>query len=176
MNVQDKARAFAKGAHAGQKYGRGLYYSRHLSDVERALSRFAQDCEPRTFETLTAAAWLHDTMEDTRVDYTLLYTEFGERIANIVDAVTDRAGRNRAERHEATYPMVRHVGGDEAVLVKLADRIANVEYSIASADDGKLKMYRKEYADFQRLIGRNDNIAVERKLWEHLDTLFKENP
>lgn len=178
MNVNSEelgrdAAMFAAGAHAGQKYGEDQSYYFHLKATVDVLTRFLA-AEHLMSGPLTAAAWLHDTMEDTAVKYDDLFHFFGERVANIVDAVTDRAGENRRARHLATYPMVRYIGGDDAVLVKLADRIANVEYSLATKDSGKVRMYRKEYDDFQALIGRaNATHHIEVQMWAHLDTLME---
>ncbi len=178
MNVNSEkpgrdAAMFAAGAHAGQKYGKDLPYYFHLESTVDVLTRFLA-AERLMSGPLTAAAWLHDTMEDTAVKYDDLFRFFGERVANIVDAVTDRRGENRAARHRATYPMVRYIGMDDAVLVKLADRIANMEYSLASQDRGKVRMYRREWVDFQNLIGRmNATHRVEIQMWAHLDTLME---
>jgi (p)ppGpp synthase/HD superfamily hydrolase len=178
MNVNSSeigrdAAMFAAGAHAGQKYGEDLPYYFHLKSTVDVLTRFLA-AERMVSDILVAAAWLHDTMEDTKVRYDDIFRFFGERIANIIDAVTDRAGENRRARHAATYPVMRFTGGDDAVLVKLADRIANVEYSLAVKDGGKVKMYRKEWDDFQLLIGRsNATHVVEVKMWAHLASLME---
>ncbi len=176
MNSKETERdaaMFAAGAHAGQKYGSSLPYHHHLQMTVNVLTRFLA-AERLESVTLVTAAWLHDTMEDTDVRYDDIFRYFGERIANIVDAVTDRPGENRRARHAATYPVMRFTGGDEAVMVKLADRIANVEYSITNLEAGKVRMYRKEWDDFQLLVGRsNATHPVEVKMWAHLDTLME---
>jgi hypothetical protein len=55
------------------------------------------------------------------------------------------------------------------VALKLADRIANVEFSIECEDGGKVKMYRKEYPDFVTYLhkaGEHD------AMWDHLGGLL----
>lgn len=170
MSLEQQARAFATGAHAGQTYGLdGRPYTEHLGGVVSVLyrwERFRRDAH------LLAAGWLHDTIEDTKVDYAAIFGLFGGDVANMVDAVTDRPGKNRREKHEATYPMVRYIGGDRAAWLKLADRIANVEYSRSTKDKGKLKMYRGEQAEFKRLLGTTQ-VEEEVEMWKWLDTLLE---
>ena len=66
-------------------------------------------------------------------------------------------------RAALTYPKIR--ASADAVRLKLADRIANVE------NGGKLvDMYRREYEDFRRALytpGQAD------PMWAHLDELLK---
>jgi (p)ppGpp synthase/HD superfamily hydrolase len=53
----------------------------------------------------------------------------------------------------------------DAVIIKLADRIANIEHG------GKIEMYAKEYEDFRRNLYQSDRVAAP--LWEHLEKLLK---
>ena len=182
MNVHSEemvrdAAMFAAGAHAGQKYGKDEKpYHYHLQATVNVLHRFLpKDTFFVFFADIYASAWLHDTLEDTKVTHEDLRNYFGANVADIVDAVMDARRPNRRERHLATYPFIREHGGDSAVLVKLADRIANVEYSIGTADAGKIQMYRKEWQDFQTLIGRTAGTSkTEKKMWAHLDGLMEE--
>ena len=58
----------------------------------------------------------------------------------------------------------------DAILVKLADRIANTEASRAGAKRPLLGMYRKEHASFKaRLAGHGGEIADA--MWAHLESI-----
>ena len=143
--IVDKARIFAAQAHGEQLYGR-LPYIVHLEAVHATLLRFGFEDD----EELRAAAYLHDVVEDTPVDAGLIEEHFGGAIAKLVLAVTNEPGRNRLERHRMTYPKVR-AAGKRAVILKLADRIANVEACIR--DNVRLfAMYRHEYAGFEKAL------------------------
>lgn len=154
------AEEFAVERHEGQRYGtRGLLpYTHHLLHAGDVAFRF-RVTEPAK----RAAIWLHDVVEDTDTEIEEIESRFGARVARLVDAVTDRPGKNRAARHEATYPRIRATPG--ATVIKLCDRIANVEHSIyhGSRQTG---MYVKEHAGFIEALYRK---GFHEPMWEHLD-------
>lgn len=144
-----RAQRYATVVHGGQIYNDEVPYVDHLADVFAVIQRFGLDED----EQIATAAWLHDAIEDTRTSYNDIKARFGVDVAELVYAVTDERGRNRKERHDKTYPKIKAFG-NKAVQLKLADRIANVEYG--SATGGKQAMYRAEQADFEAGI----------RLWE----------
>jgi hypothetical protein len=93
-------------------------------------------------EACLVAAWGHDLIEDCRVSYNDVKTHLGQEAADIVYAVTNEKGKNRAERaNEKYYQGIRETPG--AVFVKLCDRIANVQYS-KMTKSRMFEMYSKE--------------------------------
>lgn len=156
------ARFYATTKHATQSYS-GLPYTHHLAAVEAVLRRFGRDDS----DTMLVAAWLHDTVEDCKdVKVKDIEEMFGADVAILVSAVTNEPGENRKIRGMLTYPKIRNAGRD-AITLKLADRIANVEAG------GKLvDMYRKEYEDFRRALHSDDD-GQNRLMWAHLDGLLK---
>ncbi len=160
----EKARLFAIKAHANQKYG-DLPYEYHLSKVAEKL---AENAEGDTLgEAVLVAGWLHDVIEDTPITFDNLFREFGRHVARIVFACSDEPGKNRRERHERTYPKLK-AAGREAIAVKLADRIANVEHSLKH-NHSMFKMYKKEYPEFKDAL----HLAGElKKMWAELDVLM----
>lgn len=155
------AQALAANAHAEQKYGEGPY-TQHLEHVVSVLLRFGvRD------EAMLVAGWLHDTVEDTDVTLEQIELMFGKTVADLVYRVTNEDGKNRKERHEKTYPKIQ--ASEDAITLKLADRIANVEASIEMNDEGKLKMYSKEYAGFRSKLY---NRGSHSNMWRHLDFLI----
>src|SRR5688500_8359297 len=114
--------------HASQRYGE-FPYVRHLAHVALVLAQFGF-----TDDDWLAAAWLHDSVEDNRATYAEIKRQFSDRVLSLVAAVTDGQGANRKERHEQSF--ARMADYPDAIILKLADRIANVESSLAS--DGKL--------------------------------------
>lgn len=160
--LTERAREYAVMAHRGQEYGTKPYHA-HLDAVVRVLRRFGH-CDQET----VAAGYLHDVLEDTDVTPDALAREFGDSVAAVVDACTDGDGANRKERKERPYRLIPGVPG--ALLVKLADRIANVEESAAS-NPGLLQMYRKEHREFERRL-RGPTAAEP--MWRRLESLLKE--
>lgn len=154
-----KAKRFAEIAHAGKTYGSDLPYTVHLENVVNVLIRFGY-----TDPILLSAAWLHDTMEDTGKSYNDIKNSFGVDVAEIVYYVTDEKGRSRKERAERTYTELAKSKNINAKIIKLADRIANVEHK------GLVDMYKKEYGKFRDYLFVPNEIDV---LWNHLDLLLK---
>lgn len=168
-----RARMFAELAHAGQTYNDEVPYIYHPEQVVKILERFNF-----TDPVMIAAGYLHDVIEDTNRSYNDIKKRFGEDTAELVYAVTSELGRNRAERNKKTYPKI--YGNYRATALKLADRIANVEYGLAN--DGKNDMYAKEYPDFYNNLYCIDKdgvpnwpdeteIRVER-MWQYLTKLL----
>lgn len=143
----NKARMFAGVAHAGQTYADEMPYTEHLEHVVEKLRKFGFDTP-----AMICAGYLHDVIEDTTKSYNDIMERFGEEVAELVFAVSSELGRNRKERNAKTYPKM--AGNAMATVLKLADRIANVDYSLANG--GKLEMYRKEYPDFRAALYRTD--------------------
>lgn len=128
-----------------QLYG-WLPYTHHLQAVAKVLHDFGY-----REQTIQAAAWLHDIIEDTRgrpnqMKRRDIEEMFGEEVAKLVYAVTSEEGDNRKIRNALTYPKIRETG-ELAVALKLADRIANVSHG-----GGAYSMYKKEHSDFRHGI------------------------
>ena len=156
----DPAAALAWGheVHAGQRYGH-LPYSVHLDAVADVLREFGRGDDP----VLMSAAYLHDAIEDQGVTREQIAERFGERVADIVDAVSDPPGADRNARKAAAYPRIRDL--DDAVTVKLADRIANVQ-----AGGPLREMYRREQAAFRENVCTP---GVADDMWAYLDALLE---
>lgn len=110
-----KAARFAKKAHAGQVRKHGEPYFNHPKAVARLLWH-AGHREPE----LIKAAYLHDTVEDCKVDVLDLWGLFGEQVALLVSAVTHRKQETYEEsilRIKAAPPL--------AAILKKADREHN---------------------------------------------------
>lgn len=157
-----RAQRYATVVHGGQVYNDEVPYVDHLTDVFAVIKRFGLSDD----EEIASATWLHDSIEDTRTSYNDIKARFGVEVAELVYAVTDERGRNRKERHAKTYPKIK-AAGIKATQLKLADRIANVEYG--SANGGKAAMYREEQAEFEEGIRTLEGEPiVTTRMWEHL--------
>ncbi len=161
----DRAWKFAINAHGDQKYGKEFPYRLHLLFVVKTLKEFGFTDNGQ----ILAIGVLHDTLEDTQATYEELVTFFGTVIADAVAAVTEPKGGNRKWRHEQTYP--RTAQNTYSIIVKLADRIANVEVG-----GEKVGMYRKEHAYFKQTLYGKDSYQCYKdqieRMWNHLDELL----
>jgi (p)ppGpp synthase/HD superfamily hydrolase len=161
-----RARDLALLAHGSQQYG-DQPYRVHLEAVQSVLTRFGVDDE-----TILAAAWLHDALEDNRsVSRLDLEQALPEAVVAIVDACTDGEGESRDERKKRSLRLIPQT--HNAVVVKLADRIANVEASSRDGDQSRLAMYRKEHGTFCRALRSSPSDgAAAATMWAHLDQLL----
>ncbi len=74
----------------------------------------------------------------------------GKEEADIIYALTNEKGRNRAERgNDKYYEGIRNTPG--AIFVKLCDRIANVQYS-KMTKSRMFEMYKKENPEFMSKV------------------------
>ena len=99
----ERARRLALAAHGDQRYGKQPYRV-HLEHVEEVVRRFPHD------DVMLAAAWLHDTVEDTSLTIEEVEREVGAEVAAIVAAVTDEPGDSRKARKTATLVKLAAAG------------------------------------------------------------------
>lgn len=157
MDGEIQAKAFAVAAHGPQRYGDRPYHD-HLAEVVRVLhdSGYAG--------TYEAAGWLHDVVEDTAVELATVADRFGPDVAAMVDAVTG-LGATRAERNARIYERIARE--PRAAVVKLADRIANVEAAPVGSDHAA--RYVREADAFARVIRPHVPAAMWSRLEAALD-------
>lgn len=164
----DEARVVAIAAHGDQMYG-DQPYAYHLQAVVDVLTRFGTGLEDAATAPLLVAAWLHDSLEDTALTFAEIEARFGAEVAELVWRVTDEPGATREERKPATY---RKTSASEmAVVLKLADRIANVEASLAT-DRRLLEMYRREHVEFKATLHPAAGGELAGRMWTCLDALL----
>lgn len=157
-----KAKVFAEEAHDGQTYGR-FPYTKHLEDVANVLRRYGYGDDTE----LMVAAYLHDIVEDTDITVHEIEDIFGNKIGDIVYAVTNEPGVNRTERHRKTYPKIK--ANKKAIILKLADRIANATECYKTGSP-MISMYRREYREFKRSLM---SLTEHRDMWRELERLMR---
>lgn len=126
----------------------GMTYVFHLASVFNTAAKFHHLLPTESVETVYAACWAHDLIEDTRQTYNDVKNVLGEEVADIVFACTNEKGKNRKERaNEKFYTELK--ANPLAVFVKVCDRIANIEYSMKKGSN-MLFRYVEEVEDFER--------------------------
>lgn len=117
-----EAAAFAARAHRNQhrKDLRTPYYS-HVARVAMTVSRVF-GCED---DKTLAAAYLHDTIEDTTTDFDDLAERFGEDVARVVANLTKNMAMPEDEREKEYLDRLSR-GCWRTMLVKLADTYDNL--------------------------------------------------
>lgn len=152
-----EARMVGVKAHSNQSYDEIFPYEKHLDDVVDVLKRFGFSGK------FIVAGFLHDGIEDDGLSFNDIKKHFGLEVAQMVYDVTDEQGRTRVEKKEKTLP--KTAGNPDAIIVKLADRIANIEHG------GKIDMYAEEYNQFKGALYLNTP-ADGKPMWDHLEVLL----
>ncbi len=125
-SLLDKAIIFAVKAHSGtERRGKGFPYIVHPMEAMEIVASMTADQE------LLAAAALHDTVEDTDVTVDLIREEFGNRIADLVAAESDKIMEGVSE--EESWRARKQAGIDlltkaprDVKIVALGDKLSNM--------------------------------------------------
>lgn len=160
-----RAERFAIAKHGAQTYNDETPYGVHLQDVVNVAIKFGL-----RNEAFLCACWLHDSIEDTTVSYSDIRSRFGQEVAELVFAVTNELGRDREERNKKTYPKIQ--ANPWALLLKLCDRIANVEFG--RVNNGKWRKYAEEFDGFaEALYVPGEKESTSERLWWYLAMLLE---
>lgn len=163
MTPIQNAIEFARIAHKGQTYADQEYFY-HLQKTYEVAVRFGLK------EDVQVACYLHDVLEDTDVSIDELLDQFSWFIAHLVYLVTDEEGSNRKERKLKTYSKTKT--NDNAILLKLCDRIANVEACIEFDQSGLMKMYQQEQPLFESELNLRISPKID-EMFTYLNNLLK---
>ncbi len=152
-----RAYAFGNDAHAGQKRKSGEPYITHPVAVAQELADMRLDVQAIT------AALLHDVVEDTSASLEDIEDEFGQEVAQLVDGVSklDQIRfRSRAEAQAESFRkmMMAMIEDIRVILVKLADRLHNMETLGSMPTDKKKRIARETldiYAPIANRLGIN---------------------
>lgn len=131
MNLLEKAHTFAKKKHdeTGKLYNGEPYFVHPLQVYQVLLGVRPAD------EALLCAGFLHDVLEDTPTTFIELCEEFTTEIATLVYEVTKDTLGN--------FPNLKTERG---LLLKTADRLANVSQYEHNKDLGKREKLFKKYS------------------------------
>ncbi len=155
-----RARQFAIEAHGSNNHRRKYThqpYQQHLKAVATLVAEVTDD--PETL----AAAWLHDTVEDTVVTFGDLERAFGPAVSRLVAELTDvskpsdgnRAVRKSIDLHHSAQASPR------AQTVKLGDITDNCR-DICRHDPAFSRVYLAEAAALLGVLGKGDRRLYQR--------------
>ena len=152
-----RAYEFGAAAHDGQKRKSGEAYISHPVAVAQELADMHLDSQAIT------AAILHDVVEDTDASLAQIEENFGPEVAGLVDAVSklDQIQfRSRAEAQAESFRkmMLAMIEDIRVILVKLADRLHNMQTLDAMPADKKARIARETldiYAPIANRLGIN---------------------
>jgi len=150
-NLVLRARDFAYAAHNAIEHRRkytGEPYTTHLQRVAQLVESVDGD------ESMIAAAYLHDTVEDTSTTIEDIRSAFGDDVAYLVSYLTDISKPDDGNRKLRKKMDREHIAkGDARVhTIKLADLLDN-GWSITSHDPRFAKVFMAEKRELLEVLG-----------------------
>ena len=186
--------AHALHASVNHAYDRIRPYGFHLDMVVNWVRKYIEEVcvSEQDILPIYFAAFYHDSIEDARLSYNdvmriakeLMDEEQAYLATEIVYALTNEKGRNRAERaNEKYFAGIREI--PYAPFVKLADRLANTSYAFSKGTADSLRMskvYREELPEFLealKVTGTDIRFslpeAMVKDLWDIIPQCGSEN-
>ncbi|KAH0459956.1 hypothetical protein IEQ34_010619 [Dendrobium chrysotoxum] len=132
FNEEIVAKAFfeAEKAHRGQMRMNGDPYLQHCVETAVLLAKIGAN------STVVAAGLLHDTLDDSFMDYDYILQNFGAAVADLVEEVSNLSQLSKLARENNTasrtveadrlHTIFLAMADARAVLIKLADRLHNM--------------------------------------------------
>lgn len=174
-NNLHKSIKFAMKAHKGQdRDGEApLPYVTHVIDVLNKLRYIGGVTDP----CILTAAILHDVLEETTATRDDISNRFGDEVLNLVIQVTrqepnpqEKEGLTESEVYEMrTERFLTEIAAmsTEAKMIKLADRLSNIENALATRPIEKQERYLGQTVKILDLIPRETNP----NLWDSVKRL-----
>lgn len=147
-----KAYKFAAQAHQGQNIpGSEIPYIMHLSFVSIEVIAALNVEQVYDGDLAIQCAILHDTIEDTNITFDNIKTEFGASVANGVLALTKDYS---LEKHLQMADSLLRIKEQprEIWMVKLADRISNLQAPQYYWNQDKIIRYREEAKEIYQAL------------------------
>lgn len=177
-DIVKRACDFATIMHQGQmrKDGKTPYINHPIKTAE-----YVSQIENLPYKKeLVAAAYLHDTIENTEATITDIENHFGSFIASLVNELTSNKQLQDLIGKTTYLKLKMRDMSDLALVVKLCDRLANVSDLINAEEDFRRK-YQKETIEIITFIIYNRSlnkihIMLIQKIAKQLSTLEKLYP
>ncbi|MBX2840665.1 MAG: HD domain-containing protein [Flammeovirgaceae bacterium] len=172
-DLYQKTIKYAGEAHSDQLVpGSNSSYLVHLSNVCMEVLYALVNSENLDKNLALQCALLHDTIEDTKVTWNDLNQNFGKKVADGVLALTKNKSLPKEKQMPDSISRIL-AEGPEIQLVKMADRITNLQNPPSHWEKDKIKRYHEEPKFiYSKLSGINPEI--ETRFSEKLEA-YKKN-
>lgn len=171
-----KAWEFACNAHLEQKIpGSEIPYINHIAAVAMEVMTAIAQHPIQEADLAIQAALLHDTLEDTKITYKDILDNFGQAVAEGVLALTKNMELAKPEQMQDS--LNRILLQPKAIwMVKLADRIDNLQAPPYYWTTEKMQKYQKEALLIYNTLGQANDILAKRLLTkiENYKVYFKD--
>ncbi len=158
-----KAWNFASKAHGDQRVpGSGVPYINHIGLVAMEILTALNYSDISSPDLAVQCALLHDTIEDTPCTYDDIKAEFGQDVAAGVLALSKNTDLP-TKREQMTDSLLRITQQPHEVwMVKMADRITNLQPPPAYWDQQKISDYQTEATLILNHLGAANNNLAQR--------------
>lgn len=163
QELYQKALRFAGEKHRNQKVpGTQANYLLHISNVAMEILLAYQNGDKFDLDFALQVAILHDTLEDTDTEFKELEEGFGEKVALGVLALTKNdIFTSKTEKMLDSLNRI-HALEDEVAMVKLADRITNLQEPPKHWSTEKIITYLEEAKLIYKILGNKNTYLGER--------------
>lgn len=163
QNLYQKAVKYAGEKHSEQKVpGTQSNYIVHISNVAMEVMLSHSSHNDFDLNLAIQIALLHDTIEDTTATYEELKSEFGKEVADGVLALTKDSSLNSKEEKMTDSLNRINALSKEVGIVKLADRITNLQQPPAHWDKEKIASYAAEAKMIAASLGHTNEYLASR--------------
>ncbi len=168
QNIVKKAKKFAKEKHKGQirKFSGAPYFA-HVKEVSKNLKKYKKSHKS---DELVAAAFLHDTLENTNTTYAELEKKFGKLVASLVKELSNEKEKiNKIGKKEYLAKKMSNPKKTSswALCIKLSDRMDNLSDLNKTNPD-----FKKKYVNETEYIVKK--LKEKRKLTQTQKNLIKD--
>ena len=157
-----KAYRFAAEAHQGQLYpGTELPYLMHLSFVSMEILGVLSVESGHDGNLALQCALLHDSIEDTAVTYEQLVAKFGVKVADGVLALSKNPALEKSQQLTDSLDRIK-TQPTEIWMIKLADRITNLQKPPAHWTQAKIVRYHQEAIEIHAALKAASPVLASR--------------
>ena len=163
QEIYQKAIKFAGEKHKNQKVpGTQANYLLHISNVAMEVIIAYKMNSEFDINYAVQLALLHDTLEDTNTEFTELVKEFNKQVAIGVQALTKN--ENLTSKKERMLDSLNRINKleKEVAIVKLADRITNLQEPPKKWGKDKIKDYLNEAKLISELLSNKNEYLNDR--------------
>ena len=152
--------------------GTGLPYLMHISLVSMEIIAALAVEEAEYPDLAVQCALLHDVIEDTNIKYKKIREVFGLEVADGIKALTKNKKTKKGKRLKDSIDRIKKQPHKEVWMVKLADRISNLQPPPFNWTQAKIKAYWESSTEIyaalkdaspylgERLLKKIDNYSV----------------
>ncbi|MCR9248778.1 MAG: HD domain-containing protein [bacterium] len=163
QELYQSAMKFAGEKHSAQKVpGTKANYLLHIANVSMEVIMAHKEDPIFDLELALPMAILHDTIEDTDATFEEIKSQFGLEVANGVLALTKSDAFETKQKKMADSLNRISSGANEVGIVKLADRITNLQEPPASWSVEKRKAYQQEAREILDRLGSTNQFLKNR--------------